>query len=451
MRWRATCGVAMAAFILVLSLTPPARRLAVLPDRLRLAVGERKQLQFDLPVRLYVQADQSGALRLNGARVRRVWAVLPGRSLAIEPLRPGLYHLDVRVFGIIPLRRLTVDALPVVAVMPGGQAIGVLLATSGVLVVGETSLAVPEGSASPAREAGIRAGDVIELADGQPVRDKEMLAQLVQEAGRAGHSLALTIRRGEQTFVSQVRPRYDPPAGRYLIGAWVRDGTAGIGTMTFYDPGRHVFGALGHAVADPTTGQVYPVRVGAVVPAAVSGLERGRQGLPGEKLGSFLDQGTAWGRITQNTPVGIFGWLERVPDGGILLAPVPVAAEDEVHRGPAQILTVISGRRVQAFAVDIENVIPQDEPAAKGLLVHITDPRLLAATGGIVQGMSGSPILQDGRLVGAVTHVLVNDPTRGYGVFAVWMAEAAGLLPRQGQQAPEPAVSSIACRSCGGA
>lgn len=417
-------GVAVAVGIVALAMTPPAQRLAGLPNRLHLAVGERKRLELDWPLRLTIRADPGGALLLNGAPMGHR-AVVSGRSLAIEPVEPGLVHLDVRAFGLIPLRRLTVDTLPVVMVVPGGQAIGVVLAAKGVLVVGEEA-----PSLSPARLAGLQTGDIIEQADGQAVRDKEMLAELVQQAGQVGRSIDLTVRRGQERLHIQVQPRYDASEGRFLIGAWVRDGTAGIGTLTFYDPGQRVFAALGHAVADPTTGGVYPVRDGAVVPAAVSGLERGRQGLPGEKLGSFLDEGHPWGRIVQNTPVGIFGWLERLPEGGLLPGPVPVAAEDDVHRGPAQILTVIAGRQVQAFSVEIENVVPQDEPAPKGLLIHITDPRLLAATGGIVQGMSGSPILQDGRLVGAVTHVLVNDPTRGYGVYAVWMAKAAGIVAR---------------------
>jgi stage IV sporulation protein B len=423
-RW---IGAAVAAGVLAVAATPAARRVADLPTNLSLEVGQQRPLQLGLPGAVYLRAS-AASLRVNGRGAWRAWAAAPAASVEIQPVRVGRYHLEVRLFGLIPLRDVTVDALPEVDVVPGGQAIGVLLNSDGALVVGETGFTAAGGRrVAPAMAAGLRVGDVIVRADGRRVSSREVVREAVQRAGRSGRPLDLEVLRAGRLRGLSVRPAFSPNRHRYLLGAWVRDGVTGIGTLTFYDPSRHVFGALGHVIADTGTGRAFPVHDGRIVAALVSGLQRGRDGDPGEKLGVFLNEASPWGRIVSNTPVGIFGKLLSGPSGGLFNRPVPVAAEDQVHVGPAEVLTVLHGRRVQAFGIAIEQVVPQSRPAGKGLVLRVTDPRLLAATGGIVQGMSGSPILQDGRLVGAVTHVFVHDPTRGYGVLAVWMAEQAGL------------------------
>jgi stage IV sporulation protein B len=209
---------------------------------------------------------------------------------------------------------------------------------------------------------------------------------------------------------------------------WGAPEAAGIGTLTLYDPYRRVFAALGHAVRDPRTGRPVEPAHGELVPSVVAGVAPSRQGAPGEKLGVLVG-GQALGLIRANTPVGVIGSLLRPPAGGAAPRPVPVALPDQVHPGPATLLTVLRGTRVAAFRVRILAVQPDGPPGGRDVAVEVVDPRLLAAAGGIVQGMSGSPILQDGRLVGALTHVFVDDPRRGYGVFAAWMSEAAGLGP----------------------
>lgn len=393
--------------LLAVAVSPPARAVLGLPRILWVSVGARQTLAGDLPGYLTVAANVPE--ERSGGRV------------VVHPTAPGRYLATVLAFGFLPVRQVAVEAVPPVDVVPAGQSIGVLMDTSGVLVVGDA--ATPTAAA----KAGLRAGDLITAVDGQPVQSKEQLAALIQAAGRAHRPVRLQVRRGSGAATISVMPVRDQRTGQYLIGAWVRDGISGIGTLTFFDPARHIFGALGHIVADEATGQPYPAVTGRIVPALVSGLSPGRQGDPGEKIGLFNPQAGAWGTISANTSIGVFGRLLQTPVGGLSLHAVPVALEDQIRPGPAEMLTVIAGTRVQRFSIDILRVVPQGRPESKGLVLQVTDPRLLATTGGIVQGMSGSPILQDGRLVGAVTHVFVNDPARGYGVLAIWMAEAAGL------------------------
>lgn len=423
--WRRPIGALVALCVLGLAATPAAHRVAALPTRLSLQVGQRHAVDLGLPGDVAIRAS-APALHVNGHAAWPSWSEVPAGQVEIEPLRVGRFHLQLRLLGVIPLRDVTVDALPELRVVPGGQAIGVLLGTDGALVVGETSFVDAAGrTVSPAAAAGLQVGDVIVRADGRVVKNREAVAQAVQRSGQDGQPLRLGVVRGSRRLQLTVQPLFAPRRHRYLVGAWVRDGASGIGTLTFYDPQRGVFGALGHMVADTGTGKPFPVYDGRIVAALVSGLQRSRDGDPGEKLGVFLHAASPWGRISSNTRVGIFGRLLSLPGGGLFNRSIPVAAEDQVHAGPAEVLTVLSGRRVQGFGIDIERVIPQSRPAGKGLVLRVTDPRLLAVTGGIVQGMSGSPIIQDGRLAGALTHVLVSDNTRGYGIFAAWMWQEA--------------------------
>lgn len=411
--------LAFAILAIFLTAALPLRSLASLPYHLRVTRGHAQELARHVPVRLYVRADRDGALRLNGGELAgRSWRVVDRGKLAIEPLQDGRYHLDMRLFALIPIRRITVDVISPVMVVPGGESIGVLVNAEGVLVVGTEALRAPDGSeVAPARASGIQPGDVILAVNGRKVGNKEAAAALIAGAGSGGEAVRLTVRRGDDVMEKKVVPAYDIRRQRYLIGLWIKDGASGVGTLTFYDARSGRYGALGHVVSDGS-GRPYDVSHGAVVPALISGIRPGRPGQPGEKIGIFLDQDAPLGSIDKNTQLGIFGRLLRPP------APrqaVPVALEGEVREGPAQVITVINGQRPEAFDAVIERVFPQDRPSDKGMVVRITDPRLLAAAGGIVQGMSGSPIMQGGKLAGAITHVFVSDPTRGYGVFAEWM------------------------------
>jgi stage IV sporulation protein B len=333
------------------------------------------------------------------------------------------------LFGLIPFRSLTVDVLPSVELFPGGHSIGVVLHSEGVLVIDHSAVTTAAGEQySPAKMSGVRVGDLILRVNGTVVRNKDHVGALVAEAARKDEEVKLTIRREGELLTKHVRPQFDVREQTHLIGLWIKDGAAGVGTLTFYDTTSRKFGALGHMITDNRTHKPIEVQSGKIVQAQIAGIDRGQEGRPGEKIGHFSDRAIALGTIEQNGSFGISGSLDRVPEHPLFDSPIPVALAKEVQEGPAQIVTVVKGRSMQRFAVTIERAALQKVPQGKGMVIKIKDSELLEATGGIVQGMSGSPIIQGGRLVGAVTHVFVNDPTRGYGVYAEWMLQQAGVF-----------------------
>lgn len=431
-RYKRRVALGLALISLGLAATPAFQNLNALPDRIRLTRGAARPLTTSLPSQIWVRSDGSGLQLLRQAEGSRLLA--RQGPVAVRALRDGRYHLEMRLFRLIPIKRVTVDVVTPLALAPGGQSVGVMIDPGGVLVVDAAEVKGPDGRAAyPAREAGVRAGDVIVAINGERVRDQEMAALLIASGGRDGDPVQLRVRRGGAVVERAVQPLYDKEKQRFLIGLWIREGASGVGTLTFYDPSSGLFGALGHMVTDGS-GRPYEVRQGALVQAFVSGLRPGRAGVPGEKIGIFLDQDRPLGVIERNSSFGVFGRLYEAP-GQVQVQVLPVALHEEVREGPAQIATVLAGQAPERFNVVIERVFHQDVPNDRGMVIRITDPRLLSATGGIVQGMSGSPILQDGRLVGAVTHVFVKDPTRGFGVFAEWMAREMQGLPEAAEAA----------------
>ena len=298
--------------------------------------------------------------------------------------------------------------------VPVGRAVGVKLFSDGVMVVGFSEVASDQGRAAPARDCGLKEGDIITHIGQAEVDTIEEVQAALQQAGDADLSIrALRDDRAVQFTAHAVRCGSD---GQYKLGAWIRDSMAGIGTVTFWDPESGTFGALGHGINDVDTAQLMPLQSGGILYSDVAGVKKGEKGAPGELKGAFQadrDLGTLYA----NTPGGVFGTWSGA-DLSQSVRPVAVAARDEVRAGPATILSNISGDQVKEYAVEITRIFPQNDGDTRELMLKVTDPELLAATGGIVQGMSGSPILQDGKLVGAVTHVLVNDPTQGYGILA---------------------------------
>ncbi len=304
-------------------------------------------------------------------------------------------------------------------VVPLGCAVGIKLFSQGVLVVGLSPIETSGTSVSPGRAAGLKTGDVITHINGQEVNTIEQVQALLKKLG--GQKLTLRVLRGEKTL-QLAASAVQGAQGAYQLGVWLRDSMAGIGTLTFYDPDTGVFAALGHGINDVDTAMLMPLHAGSIMPATVVDVKKGASGSPGELHGSF-DLTRDLGSLYANTQLGVYGVLEDDIDG--LRGPTPVADRGEVSLGEATILSNIQGEQVEEYAIKITHIYPNVPGETRNLMVEITDPRLLETTGGIVQGMSGSPILQNGRLVGAVTHVLVNDPTRGYGILAEAMLEQA--------------------------
>lgn len=398
---RKAFGVVLAMLVLLSYFSPAQATLRELPGEMYLAEGQSPAL----PAPLQWSAGESQA----AASSQDERLAEGGESTA---------QMTVSLMGVVPLKRVAVNVQSEKRLIPGGMAIGVAMRTEGVLVVGTGEIA---GTGSPAAQCGLRPGDVLVRVDGVRVESAKQLTGLMADYG--GKEVAVQYLRGGVLREATLRPVRDETTGETRIGAWVRDSTAGIGTLSFYDPETGRYAALGHAITDGDTGEVLSVSEGQILQADVVAVQRGMRGAPGELKGSFLRSQTVLGQIEGNTPLGVYGQLTERPQNALYPTGVPIGLRSGVHTGPATILSTVDGTGVQAFAVEITRVNPQNEPAPKSMVLHVTDERLLEKTGGIVQGMSGSPIIQDGRLIGAVTHVFVSDPTQGYGLYVDWMLE----------------------------
>ena len=307
---------------------------------------------------------------------------------------------------------LSTPCLAARALVPGGQVVGMQLSAEGVVVAGFS-----EDFESAAEAAGVQTGDVIVKVNGAAVDNLETLKDALQQ----GPEAALTIRREDETIELTVPLKKSD--GAWRLGALVRQGVSGLGTISYYDPKTGVFGALGHGVGDGKSRMLLPIREGSLVQASVTGVERGTAGAPGALQGCF-DAEKTLGVIEENTAHGVYGRLtEAIPGDSF-----PTADASELTLGPAVIRATVDEGGVREYAVQILRTDLSEEADGRNLLLEVTDPALLERTGGIVQGMSGSPILQNGKLIGAVTHVLVGDPTKGYGIFIENML-AAGETP----------------------
>ncbi|MGE5543960.1 MAG: SpoIVB peptidase, partial [Bacillota bacterium] len=341
----------------------------------------------------------------------------------LKAMKPGRVDVTVKLWGYIPLKSIRVESLPPYQLLPGGHSIGIMLQSQGIMVVGFAPIIGSQGQKYyPAREAGIEIGDLIMEVNGQPVHTELELADLIDRQGQKGMKPRLLVKRGDQQMSISVGTSYCEDAGRYRVGLYVRDGVAGVGTLTVWDPDTYRFAALGHVIVDSDTRQVIKMREGRIVSASVQAIQPGRPGKPGEKVGVFDREGSIRGKIVSNSHYGVFGVTEGKLENHLFSSPLPVAYAHQVRKGPAQILTVINDGQIECFDIIIEKVYPFRHNG-KGMILRVVDERLLSATGGIVQGMSGSPIIQDGRIAGAVTHVFLNNPEKGYGIFMDTMVE----------------------------
>lgn len=349
-------------------------------------------------------------------------------AITTSSLKAGSqYYTDIKLFGVIPVKHVMVDVVKETDVIPSGQAFGVKLYTEGVVIVGLSDVDTSGGPKNPAYDAGVRIGDIIMAIDGKPVATNDDVAKAFEKS--SGKILKISLKRNNVGFTVMVLPQKSVSENCYKAGMWVRDSTAGIGTLTFVSPGSDICAGLGHGICDVDTGEIMPLLAGDIVRVHINGITKGAKGEPGELKGYFAKD-EAWGQLYSNTETGVYGVLNSVTEGKA----VPVAMSQQVHVGPATILTTIDGSAPKQYAVRIEKVHFNDAAETKNMVIKVTDPVLLAKTGGIVQGMSGSPIMQDGKLVGAVTHVFVNDPTSGYGIFAENMLKTVKTIEKSYQK-----------------
>lgn len=375
------------------------------PSRLKMTQPETAFMGADFPLSLRYKEDVSAAD--NGT----------------------VLDAELMMFGVLPVKSVDVTVQSHKTVLIGGRPFGLRIYTDGLLVSSVSAVQTPQGEVSPADEAGIRPGDVLLSAEDRPLRINEDLTAAVSDSN--GHGMRLTVRREGSTFSTVIRPVWENASQSYRLGLHIRDSIAGIGTMTFIDPATHAFAGLGHGICDAESGSLMPLAEGDIVNAAITSVTKGACGSPGSLGGCFAD-GRAIGSLVLNTDSGVYGVLGTLPQEAFSL---PVAFRQEIVRGPARLLTTVDSGEPQFYDIEIEDISYNDRSSSKSMIIHITDDALLRKTGGIVQGMSGSPILQNGCLAGAVTHVFVNDPTRGYAVFAENMTELTDRVAA----APAPA------------
>ncbi|MCL2530538.1 MAG: SpoIVB peptidase [Oscillospiraceae bacterium] len=326
-------------------------------------------------------------------------------------------QVDFSLLGVFPVRSSNFSVVTRNYVIVGGDVFGIKLYTRGVLVARTDDVNTANGTVQPAHAAGLRSGDIITHIDGQEVARRGEVAHAVEQSG--GIPLAFTVERGGNVQQVEVTPQRCADSERYTAGLWVRDSSAGIGTVTFFDKASGMMAGLGHAITDVDTGDIIPISGGELVGAKVMGIHRGADGAPGELCGMFEPQSLA--TLDINDETGVFGRLHETPQGDL----VPVALRSEVRAGPAQIMMTAAGNERRTFDIEITRVALHSQSNQRNMTLRITDPELIEITGGIVQGMSGSPIMQNGMLVGAVTHVFVNSSLEGYGIFAETMLGTA--------------------------
>lgn len=422
-------------FFFILSLMLAAAYLAtlfVLPEHITLLAGEDYTISIRSP--LFLQAfTNSSLLKLTYMEDQAVHAF--ERPYKLVCTGEGHAQMEVRMLGLIPVKTIEVRAIPSQQVLACGFPIGIKLKTSGVMIINVSSVVLDDGNkVSPAEKAGLLAGDIIVKAGGKSIESIKDLMSVIENSN--GKTIPLTYIRQNVRHDTSVKPFKSAEDTQYRIGIWVRDSSAGIGTLTFIDPESKVYGALGHGISDIDTGSLLQVGSGQLMRSNIKSIKKGVKGTPGELEGDFLNKNQVIGDIELNCDFGVYGRLSddyHYPVG----RPISIGSHSLVHVGKASILACIRDDAVEEFDIEIEKIAKWDLGSTKNMVIRITDKRLLEATGGIVQGMSGSPILQDGRLIGAVTHVFINDPERGYGVFIESMLQQANALARKNQNLPK--------------
>lgn len=419
-RIRPLIGFFLSILFLSLCLTPQVKTVLCLPASQKMVVGEASVINIDLPGSLQEKIEMKvmGPSRSVFASTEDSPIIVNknGSSYEIRALKPGKADIRLNLLGYIPIKSIQVEAIASKRVVAGGHSIGVVLQSKGIMVVGFAPvIAASAEKEYPARDQGIKIGDLIFRVGGQDVSTETDLARIIDN--NKDKEIKVELKREGEDKVIQVKPVFCPETERYRIGLYVRDGVVGVGTLTFWDPDSSQYAALGHIIVDADTKKGIDVRQGRIVSANIQTIKPGKPGRPGEKIGIFDDQGEVSGNIIKNTFFGIYGKTDTDITNPLSQYTMEVVYAHQVIPGKAQMLTVVNGEDIEKFDIEIEKVYPQRQNG-KGMIIKVTDPRLLSITGGIVQGMSGSPIIQgDNKIVGAVTHVFLNDPSSGYAIF----------------------------------
>ncbi len=410
--------------ILLMALVSYIITLFVLPGSITLLAGENYKISLRSPLFLQIRS-QSKILRVSDSQDTSISAF--EKPYSIMATEEGEAELGLSVLGIIPVKTVSVRSIESQRVYASGAPIGIKLKTNGIIIINVSGVFLDDGTkVVPAESAGLLAGDVLIKAGGQDLKNISDLTGAVKNSG--GKPLDIIYRRQDTEYKTTITPVKSGDDDEYRIGIWVRDSSAGIGTLTFINHTNNVYGALGHGINDIDTGSLLEVGSGTLMRSNIKGIKKGVKGAPGELEGDFLNISDIIGDIELNCEFGIYGKISDDIKKEKLGKLYGIGSHSTVKLGRATILTCINGNKVDEYEIEIQRIAKNDLTSSKNMVVQITDKRLLDSTGGIVQGMSGSPIIQDGRLIGAVTHVFINDPMRGYGVFIESMLNQSDVV-----------------------
>ncbi len=422
-RRRPLVRIGVLVGILVLLIVPITVAYFYIPSNIKIRVGEEHLFNFELPLKAQIVQDEKLKVKdiLEETDIRDYFNL--NRPFCLTMGEEGRADMTVSLFGILPIKTVGVEAIRCDELIPSGEIVGIKVNTDGILVLGVGEFESGLGQVSPCKGI-VEKGDLIVECNHISLKTKEDLRTCIEKSESDILNLKL-VRQGDEREV-EVIPVHSNTEDANKIGLWIKDSTQGIGTVTYIDPKSGTFGALGHGIAEQSTGKIVPVKDGELMNATIVQIKKGEKGVPGEISGTIdYTNNNKIGDITQNNSLGIYGKVNKKKILEQPFAPMPIAFQDEINEGRATILASLTKEGVKEYEVEIQKVSKYSSEPSKSMVIKIVDEELLSITNGIIQGMSGSPIMQDGKLIGAVTHVFVNDPTRGYGIFIENMVDTA--------------------------
>ena len=363
-----------------------------LPNTIHIKKGEKISLCYNIPASATINNQK---IKLN-------------RTFIFQKCSSGQYEMKTSLFGAIPLKKIKVKVVDGQKVIPSGQVVGIYVETNGLLVIDTDGFTGENGVDHAPSKNKLYRGDYIKKIDGADVLSKKQFIEKINQSN--GNSVTLTVSRRSKVLKIKIKPEFSKTDHMYKIGAWIRDNTQGIGTMTYIK--KDSFGGLGHGIYDMDTGKLLKIKGGFLLTPQIYSIKKGKSGTPGEIVGSIeYKEENILGSIKKNTEKGIYGTVSDTESKAY-----EIGYRQDVKKGKAYILSNLTGS-MKKYEIRISKVVPSDTDVLKSMEIEVTDKRLLNLTNGIIQGMSGSPIIQDGKLIGAVTHVFVDDPTKGYAIL----------------------------------
>jgi len=385
-----------------------------IPDEIKILVGTQESFDFNMPMKANIETDDIGVISVNDLSVpSNQININMNQPFTIESSQTGKYSVNLKLFGLFNFKNISLDVIENVELIPCGNPIGIYVETNGILVLGSGRITGEDGLNYEPINNKLKSGDYILTINNKEVRSKSELIEEIQKSN--GEDITLLVRRNGEEITVRISP-IKTSSGNYKIGAWIRDNTQGIGTLTFVSTNGN-FGALGHGITDIDTGLLMDIKGGTIYAAEIMSIIKGKEGEPGELIG-MIRQSSRYkmGDISDNTYQGIFGNINSNYSESFKEEALEIGLKQEVEKGKALIRCTVEDK-IENFEIVIESVDLSNSNHSKGIILRITDERLLNLTGGIVQGMSGSPIIQNNKIIGAVTHVFIQDSTKGYGTF----------------------------------